>query len=147
MNKMFLMSVMFLMVFSVAAGAQQAQTISSGGKVCLPEECPAGSIPVLTVKLIWKDLEASAGGTGREIIEEVVFKGMEGDREIKFYNARITPSFPRGRVSIDAKCEIKRGESVARTYETDRDNKNNPAPVSYEGAAKGGFSDLKIYLK
>ena len=145
--KNLMIAVILIVALSSIVGAQQAQTISSGGKAYLPEECPAGSIPVLTVKLVWKDLEASAGGTGREIVEEVVFKGIEGDKEIKFHNARITPSFPRGRVSIEAKCEIKRGEAVAGTYETDRDNKDNPGPVSYEDAAKGRFSDLKIYLK
>ena len=88
----------FLFVLSSLLYAQNVQTIYSNGTAYLPQECPSGSIVMLTVNLIWKDLDISQGGTGRRIVEEAVFTGREGEREIRFVGTRITPSFPRGEI-------------------------------------------------
>jgi hypothetical protein len=142
--------ILLISVF-LAAGAlvyaQQVQTIYSNGTAYIPQECPQGSAAVLTVNIIWKDLDVSQGGTGRSIMEEAVFTGEEGKKEIKFTGVRNTPSFARGEISINVKCEIKKGSAVAVTYKIDDSNQNNPKSMSYNDAIAGKLLNLKLKLK
>ena len=137
----------FLVICCGLALAQASQTIYSNGTAYLPEQCPSGAIAVLTVSLTWKDVEVAEGGTGRKIVEEATFTGGEGIKEIRFTGVRITPSFPRGEISIDLKCEFKKGEVVVKKFKVDKDDKNNPKPVKYEEAISGKLMNLKVTLK
>jgi|GEM_PF-2562968 len=127
--------------------AQQVQTIYSSGRVYLPQECPSDAVAVATVSLTWKDLDISEGGTGRKIVEEAIFTGKQGEKEIKFTGVRIEPSFPRGNISIEVKVEFKKGEDVLAEFRMDKKDKDTPGPVSYNEARAGKLLDLKLKLK
>lgn len=136
-----------LILMSAVVCAQAVQTIYSNGTAYLPQECPQGSVAVLTVNIAWKDLDISQGGTGRRIVEEATFTGEEGKKEIKFTGVRTTPSFARGEISIDVECEIKKGDIVVAKFKIDEDDKDNPKPMSYDEAVSGKLLNLKLKLK
>lgn len=136
---------LFICLSSTSTG--EVQTVYTSGVANLSEPCPQDCVPVMIVKLIWKDLDVSGGGTGRKIVEEATFTGNEGEREIKFTGVRITPSFPRGEISIDVCCEIKKGEIIVAKFKMDEDDKSNPKPMSYDEASAGKLLNLKLRLK
>jgi hypothetical protein len=145
MKKLLLISV--FLAFSTLVSAQQAQTIYSSGTAYLSQECPQGSVAVLTVDITWKDLSVSQGGTGRKIMEEAVFAGKEGEKEIKFTGVRITPSFTRGEISLNVQCEIKKGDTVAAKFKIDESDESNPKPMSCGEAISGKLLNLKVKMK
>ena len=137
----------FGLVCSNLIFAQAVQTIYSSGTVYLPDVCPQGCVAVLTVNVVWKDFPASQGGTGRKIVEEAVFTGREGEREIKFTGVRITPSFFRGEISLNVQCEIKKGDMVVARFKMDGEDANSPKPMSYNEAVAGNLLNLKLKMK
>jgi len=145
MKKMLLIFV--FLALSSFAFAQQGQTIYSGGTAYLPEKCPAGCVAVLTINIIWKDLDVSHGGTGRMVVEEAVFTEKEGRDEINFAGVRITPFFPRGEISLKVKCEFKKDIAATAKFEMDKNDKDTPKPMGYGEAAGGKLLNLRLKLK
>jgi hypothetical protein len=133
MKKIIFMAIS-LLLFCGFVGAQENQMIYSSGKAYLPDGLMPDVEVNLAVTVAWNDLDVSAGGTGRKIVEEAVFKVKKGDTEVEFVGVRIAPSFPRGEITVEASCKIG------------KEKFSNTAKANYSEALGGKLLNLKLKM-